>query len=230
MRACLASSSGVVEWLIIRKPDGLEAELAGEPEVLARDVGLGAVRGDPADLAAGVLGRADVVLGAEAGQHEEGDLGLLGRLHRGADQVELGRVAEAVVERRAAEAVAVGDLDDRHAGVVEGGHDVDDVLGRELVALGVRAVAQRRVGDAQVERRRCRASGRSLGTGMLRPPPVAAARTSPTRAAAAVMMSRLPAYGGKKSPAPSTSRKTATRAMPPLTSEGSSNCGSLVMR
>ncbi len=35
--------------------------------------------------------------------------------------------------------------------------------------------------------------------------------SSPTRAAAAVMMSRLPEYAGRKSPAPSTSTKTATR-------------------
>ena len=49
-----------------QEADGLQAELAGQPEVLDRDVGLGAVGGDPADLAAVVLRGADVVLGADA--------------------------------------------------------------------------------------------------------------------------------------------------------------------
>ena len=42
-------------------------------------------------------------------------------------------------------------LDDGHAGVVERGHDRADVLFGELVALGVRAVAQAGVGHTKVE-------------------------------------------------------------------------------
>ena len=44
----------------------------------------------------------------------------------------------------------------------------------------------------------------------------------PTCVAAAVMMSRLPAYGGKKSPAPSTSTKTETLVCPRVAGDGSS--------
>ena len=75
-----------------QEADGLQAELAGQPEVLDRDVGLGAVGGDPADRAAVVLGLLDVVLGAHAGQHQEGDLGLFGGLGRQLDQLLLGRL------------------------------------------------------------------------------------------------------------------------------------------
>ena len=56
-----------------------------------------------------------------------------------------------VVERRPAEAVAVGDLDHGHTGGVERGDDVAHVLLGELVSLGVRSVAQRRVGHPHVE-------------------------------------------------------------------------------
>ncbi len=58
-----------------QEADGLQPELAGEAEVLPRRVGLGAVRRDAADLPAVVLGGADVVLGADAGEHEERDAG-----------------------------------------------------------------------------------------------------------------------------------------------------------
>jgi hypothetical protein len=50
-----------------QEPDGLQPELAGQPEVLDRDVGLGAVRGDADDRDAEVGAGRDVVLGAEAG-------------------------------------------------------------------------------------------------------------------------------------------------------------------
>ncbi|MNY61147.1 hypothetical protein D3C86_1977970 [compost metagenome] len=52
---------------------------------------------------------------------------------------------EAVVDRATAEAVAVGDLDQRHAGGVEAGGDRDHLLQADLVALGVHAVAQAHV-------------------------------------------------------------------------------------
>ena len=55
---------------------------------------------------------------------------------------ELVDLGEAVVEARAAEAVAVRDLDDLDAGLVEGVDDAADLLLGELVAHRVRAVAQ----------------------------------------------------------------------------------------
>ena len=122
--------------------DGLQAQLSGVPEVLDGDVGLGAVGGDAADRSAVVASRENVVLYPQAGQGEERDLGLLGGLRRDLDELLVVGLGEAVVERRAAETVTVRDLDDRHAGAVEGGHDVADVLDRELVPLVMRAVPQ----------------------------------------------------------------------------------------
>ena len=140
-------------WRIIRKPDGLQTELTRQAEMLDGDVGLGAVRGDPADRPAVALGLLDVLLGAHAGQHQEGDLGLLGGLGRQLDQLLFGGLGEAVVEARPAQAVAVGDLDDRHPGRVECGHDGADFVLGELVALVVRPVPQRRVGHPDVPHR-----------------------------------------------------------------------------
>ena len=105
-------------------------------------------------------------------------------------------------EALAAQAVPVGHLDHRDARRVQGRDHRRDLVDGELVAFGVRAVAQRGVGDPDV--------GGHL------------ASSSPTRHAAAVMMSRFPAYGGRKSPAPLISTKTATRP--------SWNCGSFSSR
>ncbi len=126
-------------------------------------------------------------------QHQEGDLGFLGGLRRELDELLLGRLGEAVVEARPAEAVAVGDLDDRNAGGVQRRDDrLHFVLG-ELVTFVVAAVAQRRIRHPDVPHRvevdvvdahACAPSeteARSL------------AISSPTLVAAAVMMSRFPA-------------------------------------
>jgi hypothetical protein len=124
-----------------QEPDRLQAQLAGQPEVLDRHVGLGAVGSDPADRAAVVLRLFNVFFGAHAGQHQEGDLGFFGRLGGELDQLLLGGLGEAVVERRAAQSVAVGHLDDRHPGRVERRDDRLDLVLGELVAFVVRAVA-----------------------------------------------------------------------------------------
>src|SRR5699024_2313389 len=139
----------------------------------------------------------------------------------------------AVVERGSTEAVAVGDLDDGHTRAVEGADDVAHVLDRALVALVVRAVPQRGVGDPDVELGAVRARVGVVRVGhvhVCHTPSLFLAMSSPTLVAAAVMMSRLPAYGGRKSPAPSTSTKIATRAIPPVISVGGSNCGSCSSR
>ena len=222
------------------EPDGLHAERAGRAEVLDRDVGLGAVGGDAGDRGAGRVGVLQVVHRAEAGEHEDGDLGLGGLVDGGRDELHLVDLGEAVVEARAAEAVAVRDLDDLHAGRVEGVHDAAHLLLGELVAHRVRAVAQRGVGDPQVALAAgLRGVGEHVGLGQLArrrrgrprggwschpcqtpafcasaPAPTSGSGTSPssaddfhvdatpsrwatmmspTRAAAAVMMSRLPA-------------------------------------
>ena len=79
-----------------------------------------------------------------------------------------------------AEPVAVGDLDHLHASSVEAFDDLDHVFCVVLMADGVRAVAQSRVDETVV------GGGHALT-------PRCSAMASPTRMAAAVMMSRLPA-------------------------------------
>ncbi|SKX84099.1 Uncharacterised protein [Mycobacteroides abscessus subsp. abscessus] len=124
-----------------QESDGLQTQLASQPEVLDRHVGLGAVRRDAADLTAVVLRRPDVVLGAEPRQHEERDLGALRGLGGRLDQFLLRGFGEAVVERRPAESVAVRHLDHRDSGVVERADDGPHLVDGELVPLVVAAVA-----------------------------------------------------------------------------------------
>ena len=234
-------------WLIIRNPTVSRPRSLRQGEVLLGGVRLGAVRGDPADGAAVVLGLQDVVLGADAGQHQERDPGLLRGLGRDLDQLLLGGVREAVVEARPAEAVTVGHLEDGHPRVVERGDHRAHLVGGELVALVVRAVAQAGVGQADVEVFAPRpledvqlgvsvnghvssssVCGFETLAALVPQPPVAI--PSPARVAAAVMMSRFPEYGGRKSPAPSTSMKTLTLVWPRVACVGGSNCGSCSSR
>ncbi len=111
----------------------------------------------------------------------------------------------------------MGDLDDGNPGVVQRRDDVVHLLRGELVALVVRAVAQAGVGEAQVEVVGPAAvevvsvielveighvghlslSGVSTTLAGARCSTSGVAMLSPTRVAAAVMMSRLPAYGGR---------------------------------
>src|SRR5699024_5670417 len=150
----------------------------------------------------------DVVLDAQSGQREERDLGLGGGLGRDLDEFLVVGLGEAVVEGGAAEAVTVGDLDDGHPGTVEGPDDVAHVLERGLVARVVRAVQQGRRGDPGVEIGGVCARGGVVRRGHVHvwhTPDVAVASlvfamSSATLVAAVVMMSRLSAYGGSKSP------------------------------
>ncbi|WP_434735408.1 hypothetical protein [Candidatus Accumulibacter necessarius] len=50
-----------------------------------------------------------------------------------------------MLQRIAAQAGAVRDLDVGHAGLVQGGGDLDHLLDADLLALGVHAVAQAHV-------------------------------------------------------------------------------------
>ena len=133
-----------------QEADGLQAEFAGEPEMLDRYVGLGAVGGDPADLTTVVLRRFDVFLGADARQHQEGDLGFLRSLGRELDQFLLRGFREPVVERRSAQPVTVGHLDDRYARGVQRRDDGRHLILGELMPLVMRPVPQGGVGHPDV--------------------------------------------------------------------------------
>jgi hypothetical protein len=82
-----------------QESDGLHAEIAGQPEMLDGDVGLGAVRSDPGDRGPGVARAAQVVHCADPRHQEHSDRGLGCLLDARPDQGELVLAGEAVVER-----------------------------------------------------------------------------------------------------------------------------------
>ena len=149
---------------IIRKPTVSMPSDACQPEVLDRDVGLGAVGGDPGHRRAGLAGVAQVVHRADAGDEQNGDPGRGGLLGAARIRTIVLDLGEAVVERRPADAVAVADLDDLDAGAVERVHGGPHLCLGELVRHGVAAVAQRGVGDPD---------GRTLGATPSAPAPPA---------------------------------------------------------
>ncbi|MCY1432048.1 hypothetical protein D9M71_480330 [compost metagenome] len=171
--ALLGQPFGAVHVRHHQEADGVHLQLAGDADVLLGNVRLGAVGGHADGVHAQVAGHAQVVDGADARQQQGGDLGLLHqRDHR--RQVFLVAVRrEAVVHRASAQAVAVGDLDQRHAGGVQAAGDVLHLLQADLVALGMHAVAQAHVVDgdflaAKIHGRLLR-RGRVAGRGSVRP-------------------------------------------------------------
>ncbi|MCY1207336.1 hypothetical protein D9M72_189330 [compost metagenome] len=172
-----------------QEADGVHAEFARVFDVLARDIGFGAVRGHAHHARAGVIGGAQVVHGAHARQKQRGHAGTAHGLGHGGDPFQVGMGTKAVVEAGARQPVAMRDLDRIHARGVERGRDAAHVVQAVLVADGVAAVAQRHVGDVEL-------LGKLYGHVCL---PAAhadsrvSARRSAQASAALVMMSRLPA-------------------------------------
>ena len=125
--------------------DGVESELARERDVLLGDVRLGAMRGDADGGDAAVLREVQVLDRADTGQQQRRDLGS-GELRDHTAQVLLVAVRrESVVDRGAAQAVAVSDLDQRHTGGVERGRHRHHLFERDAMRLRVHAVAQAHV-------------------------------------------------------------------------------------
>ncbi|MCY1358997.1 hypothetical protein D9M69_455480 [compost metagenome] len=161
-----------------QEADGVHAQLAGVLDVLPGDVRLGAVGGDAHDPRAGLVGVLQVVHRADAGQQQGGDPGVADLAGHRLDVFQVAVLAEAVVERRALQAVAVGDLDAVHLGLVQRTGDGAGVVEAVLVADRVAAVAQGHVGDIEL-----------FHAGA----PIDWAMRSAVASAAEVMMSRLPA-------------------------------------
>src|SRR3546814_19577760 len=108
------------------------------------------------------------------------------------------------------------DLDQRHAGVIEAGGNIHHLLDGDLVPHRVHAVAQAHVMQFDLAATDFRfvghqaASSIGMGVRVILPSRISWANISAVRAAAAVMMSRLPASFGRKSPSHSTSSKMLT--------------------
>ncbi|MNZ77218.1 hypothetical protein D3C78_957470 [compost metagenome] len=194
--ALLGDAGRVVEVGHHQEARGVHAQLAGEGDVLRRGVRLGAVGGHVHAARAAVIGRLQFLHGAQARNQQHRDLGLLHLRSDGADVFLVAVRGEAVLQRVAAQARAVGDLDVGHAGVVEGGGDLDHLLDADLLALGVHAVAQAHVveDDLAAFQTVGLAHHATSGAGSwIFPARISSANISAVRVAAAVMMSRLPA-------------------------------------
>ncbi|MCY1298924.1 hypothetical protein D9M70_484330 [compost metagenome] len=133
-----------------QEADGVHAQLAGVFDVLLGHVRLGAVGGHPDDARAGVVGGLEVVHRADAGQQQGGDLGMGQHVVDRLDPLQVGVRAEAVVERRALQAVAVGDFDGVDPGRIQRTGDGTHVVEAVLVADRMAAVAQGDVGDVEL--------------------------------------------------------------------------------
>ena len=168
----------------------IHAELAGVFQVLARHVGLGAVGCHAHDARACVVGIAQVVRGADAGQQQGRDLGGPDRLRHCGDPFDIGVRAKAVVEAGAFQPVAVRDLDAVDAGGVQCRGDRLDLRDAVLVANGMAAVTQGHIADVELPGRRHASSFRPRAM----PPAMRRCAIRSAHASAAeVMMSRLPA-------------------------------------
>ncbi|MNT44197.1 hypothetical protein D3C72_1807140 [compost metagenome] len=144
------------------------------------------MRGDANHARARVEGRLEVVRGADARQQQRRDPGVLDHIGHRRDPFEIAMRAEAVVEARTLQAIAVRDLDAVDPGAVQRAGDVLNVLDRVLVANGMAAIAQGHVGDMDF----------LAGGAHARAPSTLSsdcAMRSAVASAAEVMMSRLPA-------------------------------------
>ncbi len=111
-----------------QEADRLHPEVPRGTEMLDRHVGLGAVRRDPGDRRARLTRPPEVFHRAHSGQQQHCDLRGLRFFGRGPDEPDLVHRGEAVIEGRAAEAVAVRDLDDRHPRRVQGGDHLTNLM------------------------------------------------------------------------------------------------------
>jgi hypothetical protein len=166
----------------------VKAQVSGGLDVLVGDVGLGAVRGDAHRVDAAVARALQVVDGADARQQQRRELAV-GEHSLDRPQVLFFRVTgEPVGERVSVQAVAVGDLDEIDARLVQLLRDRDHLLDGVLVRQRVHAVAQRRVVQEQLlrsGRRRGRHGAAIAGRGstVTRPPSPEMTTAAATRAA-----------------------------------------------
>ena len=116
IRACAASASGVCVWAIIRKPTVSRPSSRASPKCwIEMSASVQCVAMRTIDTPRSATARMSSFV-PTPGQHQRGDLGLAWRSRRRLRSGRARRCGEPVLERRPAEAVAVGHLDDRHAG------------------------------------------------------------------------------------------------------------------
>src|SRR5262249_19224910 len=138
------------------------------------------------------VGSLEIVDCADARQQQHGDACALDGTDNGFDPFQVRVGTEPVIEARAGQTVAVTDLDRIDAAPIESRGDACSLLERARVTDGVHAVTERDV--LNVEAGWVHVTGPAASAERVA---AMAARRSPVRNAAEVMMSRLPAYFGK---------------------------------
>ncbi len=184
-----------------QKAGGVHAQFARVGDVLGRCICLGAMRGDVHATRAAIVGRLQLLHGAQARNQQHGNFRLLHQRRDCADVFLIAVWSEAVLQRVAAQACAVGDLDIRYTGGVQRGRDLDHLLNADLLALGVHAVTQTHVMQDYFAALEVRLGGvaglahyaTSGALSWIVPARISSANISAVRVAAAVMMSKLPA-------------------------------------
>lgn len=160
-------------------------QLARETDMLLRNIGFGAMRGDSDRHHAQIESPVQVLHRPDSGQQQGRQAGLADRLACGGNPVPVRMGSETIIERRPAQAVAMRHLDGIHPGFVQGGRDLAHMVHRVSVADRMHAVAQRHILDIEPVMR-------GIEHHATRPMPCAAI-FSAVASAADVMMSRLPA-------------------------------------
>ena len=110
--------------------------------MLLRDVGFGAMGGDADRAHAKVIGMLQVMDGADAGQQQSGEFGVLDDAGHRFDPVPIGMRTETVIETGAFQAVAMRYLDRVDLRVIQRLGDLADMIQAVLMADGVHAVTQ----------------------------------------------------------------------------------------
>ena len=177
----------------------LHTQLACIFQMLARNIRFGTVGRHAHDAGARVAGLPQIVRGADTGQQQRGNPGLLHRLGDGRDPLQVGVRTESVVETGPFETIAVRYFDAVDTSRVQRRGDRLHLGDAVLMADGVAAIAQRYVRDVELpahvdtpwwfgEAHAGCFRPRAMPTSIRR-----RAIMSPHARAAEVMMSRLPA-------------------------------------
>ena len=102
-----------------QEADRIHAKVARSGDMLAGDIGFGAVGRDPHGRHAQPVSGPQILDGAYAGNEQSGQSRMLDDVGHGFDPFPIGVRTEPIVEARAVEAVAMRDLDRVDAGLVQ---------------------------------------------------------------------------------------------------------------
>ena len=193
---------GAVHMRHHQEANRVEAELARRRDVLFGDISLGAMGGHADRGNAIVLGHMQVIDGTDARQEQGRHLGAFHQRDHRTEVFLVGMHRKAVIDRTATEAIAMSDFEQRHtSGIKPAGHRLH-LLKRHLMPLRVHAIAQGHIMQSdfhsfETAHLVLHFVQALTGASLILPARISSANISAVRAAAAVMMSRLPAYLGR---------------------------------